>query len=591
MKSLGVLVVLSVVLLLGVDGRRGGGGRGGGGRSGGRSSGGWFGSRRSSSSSSSGSSYPKQQWGSSSSGGSKGSSYGGGQSKTPIGGGGFVKPKTGYGSYGSASSSYKGSGTPSYSYRSPGYGTNYGTSFAGGAGRYQGSGLSTKRVGLGVGAGFLGGAAVGVGVGIATASVYHRYQQYRMLSYMHGHPGGYYGNPYYNNYYLQNRCYGGCPLNARCEYGYCQCAYGFRNQYGQCYRDGMTAPYRQPDFDPFQPCSEESSNCQKLDMNLVCNTNMTVQQGGKCECRTDFRWNTEKLECQFYMDVDCSKLSYDTKASPIILEAANKTLAKVTADNSTIEIADNTTVTREKSLANSLLSNIDPATAKESEITEAFCRDVDSFSWEYAEPQKQQPDSGNGTTMLIVGLLIFVLITACCCCVAKKGFSKVKDMFSGGSRPSTPREKEMTGVSEMAAMGGAAGGLINNPGYQPVATPVHNLPYQAQPGAGPAPIPPTQPGYTNTLPDGDTPYPAQPYPPTYNVPAYQQPAYPPPGGAAPYPPPGGAAPYPPAAGGAPYPPAGGAPYPPAGGAGIYPPLGGTPYPPQADNPPPYNPGY
>jgi len=493
-----------------------------------------------------------------------------------------VKPKTGYGSYGSASSSYKGSGTPSYSYKSPGYGTNYGTSFAGGAGRYEGPGLSKKRLGLGVGAGFLGGAAVGVAAGVATASVYHRYQQYRMLSYMHMHPGGYYDNYYYNNYYLMNRCYGGCPLNARCEYGYCQCAYGFRNQFGQCYRDGMTAPYRPPGFDPFQPCTEESGVCQRMDMNLVCNTNLTVQQGGKCECRQDFRWNAEKLECQFYLDVDCSSLTYDTKASPVVLEAANKTLAKVTADNSTIEIADNTTtVTKEVSLANSLLSNIDPAKAKESEIREAFCRDVDSFSWEYAEPQRRQPDSGNGTVMLIVGLVFFVLITCCCCCMFKKGFSKVKDMFSGGggdSRSSTPREKEMTGVGEMTAMGG---GVVNNPGYQPAPTPVHNLPYKAQPG--PAPIPPTQPGYTNVPPD-----PAQSYPPSYN----SGPAYPPASGPA-YPAAGGALPYPPApGGGTPYPPAGGAPYPPpAGGAGMYPPTSGTPYPPPAGNPPPYNPGY
>ena len=35
------------------------------------------------------------------------------------------------------------------------------------------------------------------------------------------------------------------------------------------------------------------------DMNLVCNTNLTVQgDTGKCECRQDMKWNSEAGECQ-----------------------------------------------------------------------------------------------------------------------------------------------------------------------------------------------------------------------------------------------------------------------------------------------------
>ena len=34
-------------------------------------------------------------------------------------------------------------------------------------------------------------------------------------------------------------------------------------------------------------------------MNLVCNTNLTVQgDTGKCECRQDMKWNSEAGECQ-----------------------------------------------------------------------------------------------------------------------------------------------------------------------------------------------------------------------------------------------------------------------------------------------------
>ena len=41
------------------------------------------------------------------------------------------------------------------------------------------------------------------------------------------------------------------------------------------------------------------------------------------------------------------------------------------------------TLTREESLANSLLSRIDPKNATADEIKEAFCRDIDAFSFEF----------------------------------------------------------------------------------------------------------------------------------------------------------------------------------------------------------------
>ena len=61
--------------------------------------------------------------------------------------------------------------------QAPGYGTSWGTSFANGAGQYKSkSGFSKKALGLGVGAGFLGGAGLGVAGTLASYSVYHRYQ-------------------------------------------------------------------------------------------------------------------------------------------------------------------------------------------------------------------------------------------------------------------------------------------------------------------------------------------------------------------------------------------------------------------------------
>lgn len=46
------------------------------------------------------------------------------------------------------------------------------------------------------------------------------------------------------------------------------------------------------------------------------------------------RWNAAEGECQFYMDVDCSQITYDTAPSQAVLSAvdrANAALAGNTA--------------------------------------------------------------------------------------------------------------------------------------------------------------------------------------------------------------------------------------------------------------------
>ena len=45
---------------------------------------------------------------------------------------------------------------------------------------------------------------------------------------------------------------------------------------------------------------------------------------GKCECRRDMRWNAEAGECQIYLDVDCSRITYDTAPSSGVLAAVDR---------------------------------------------------------------------------------------------------------------------------------------------------------------------------------------------------------------------------------------------------------------------------
>lgn len=314
--------------------------------------------------------------------------------------GGFFGSSKSYG--------YKSNGGKGLSYKTPGYGTNWGTSF--GKGKYSigKNKFSKKALGLGVAAGFVGGAAIG---GVATYGVYHRYNKYRDLMYRQRHGYGFgsgnrydddfgWGNgydDYYTNYYLRDRCFGGCPDFSICRYGLCECPSGYTRSWGRCSKDWTRETNTRPNnFDPLSKTCTDNNNCWNFDMNLICNTNLTTTKTGKCQCRTDMRWNTAESECQLYLDVNCTKFTYDTPPDPVILKAVNKTIERIENENkdaNNLLVAGNQTdvrvmnetagFDRKTTLANSLLESIDPKTSNPDQITEAYCRDIDSISFEF----------------------------------------------------------------------------------------------------------------------------------------------------------------------------------------------------------------
>ena len=93
------------------------------------------------------------------------------------------------------------------------------------------------------------------------------------------------------------------------------------------------------------------------------------------------------------MDVDCSSVTYDTTPSLIVLEALNKTLESLEEQNTTeTDLIDPTKPENQSAspifnLANSLLTFIDKDKASKDDIKEAFCRDIDTFSWEFVDPE------------------------------------------------------------------------------------------------------------------------------------------------------------------------------------------------------------
>ena len=226
-------------------------------------------------------------------------------------------------------------------------------------------------------------------------------------------------------------------------------------------------------------------------------------------------------ECQIYLDVDCSNITYDTPVSQVVLEAANKTLEKLEnvdlQENSLNGSSPNAT------LENSLLSSIDPDTATQTEITEAYCRDVDSFSWEFAEPKRElsfleQLDENKW--YILIGVVVFIYI-------AIMLRSRIKHLYQ--TRCFT-RPKPGSSVGDEAAM--TYRGVVavptqqsdqtDNSPYDPGQSADQKLPYPNQPvQPGDQHLPyPVQPG------DQQLPYPNQPPPPppSYEVASLPYPA-------------------------------------------------------------------
>ena len=171
-----------------------------------------------------------------------------------------------------------------------------------------------------------------VGAGLLILSP--RYHEYQRMMYMGGYGGGYnmgFGNNYYNRWRPRtakphvvvvfsgtDACLAVLPtlsansdsasvtrasqrawsfISLLCSSIYLQLLIPFSQ--GVCYPGNQRPPPRASDFQPFQDCAS-TSTCMAIDMNLICNTNLTTGNQGKCQCRTNMRWNTEAGECQVH---------------------------------------------------------------------------------------------------------------------------------------------------------------------------------------------------------------------------------------------------------------------------------------------------
>ena len=213
-------------------------------------------------------------------------------------------------------------------------------------------------------------------------------------------------------------------------------------------------------------------------------------------------------ECQIYLDVDCSSLTYESEPSPVVLDAVNKTLEKIETESSYTESSSSTSPNA--SLANSLLSSMDPATASKEEIKEAFCRDVDTFSWEFAKPEQDGPWSWL-TNPFAIFIVVFIPIGMCAAMYANARHKQAKNDNNGGGN----NDNEDQSLPYPAHPGGderqSTAPEVGTAPPQYSVQPSDGVPYPIKPGSEvPYPVKPNNEIPYPVKPDNSLPYPVQP---------------------------------------------------------------------------------
>ena len=157
-------------------------------------------------------------------------------------------------------------------------------------------------------------------------------------------------------------------------------------------------------------------------MNIECDQ-------GTCQCRDEMKWNNEALECQIFMDVNCTDV--DTKN--IIEENQNEVkesekfkfddseIFNVTDSNGKVNVSD---IKADTTLEGSELVELNPNTTSKDDMRKAFCRDIARVARSYESnlvvPVKDNYSGRNSggfswIQTILVGIaviaVIYILIT------------------------------------------------------------------------------------------------------------------------------------------------------------------------------------
>ena len=234
-----------------------------------------------------------------------------------------------------------------------------------------------------------------------------------------------------------------------------------------------------------------------------------------------------------YIDVDCSDVTYDSQPSPVVLKAVDDALQKIGDNNITenylVDAKDRPVDSTfspppNASLENSLLTSINPNEASEHEIKEAFCRDVDSFSWDLAMPDTEEEFVNMRNLKIVLGMVAcFVLFKILVTCWRKRRQIRrnVDLAFSEVATNQTQQSNQDTSLPYAVKPSQEPNSIVDPPPYsasleghsapaEPIPYPPHpqddiNLPYSND-NAGKLPypidppipeVPDNRPSFTN----------------------------------------------------------------------------------------------
>ena len=195
-------------------------------------------------------------------------------------------------------------------------------------------------------------------------------------------------------------CKGGCPYDSFCDSGICRCYEGYEERYGTCWakvRDFTRIDWGKRlsvSFDPFPNCTEHRT-CTSVDMNMICggiqektDENSMDHRETRCKCRENMEWNPDVLECQLFIDVNCSSdnnienASQNQTLNPISLPSkpSSTILRKyqISLRNRPLSYLS-PLVTLERSM----LLNLDLTKTKSAFAKSIFCRELTTISRRY----------------------------------------------------------------------------------------------------------------------------------------------------------------------------------------------------------------
>jgi len=113
-------------------------------------------------------------------------------------------------------------------------------------------------------------------------------------------------------------CVSICPEWSLCHWGLCVCNSGLAQRWGSCLTNQAEQSQGPKEG---APC-DSTDECHQIDINMVCAMpGPSLVDQGVCKCREEMQWSPRALQCQVFIDVNCSQFNYSSPVSSFVNHA------------------------------------------------------------------------------------------------------------------------------------------------------------------------------------------------------------------------------------------------------------------------------